>query len=231
MNVPEISLKQDKKYVSYTALAGCFKDFLQLDQPKKPLSIDWAEVDGLELINQQLTSQDTRPLTLEIFHSEAKFNDFLNTTRAIIPYTSEYIRVDSVTSVKYPNGTHYTLKGVIKQVQPVSSIQSNKNSALRGDGIIVLDSAGRIDKLTLKTTHHIAERRRASREVTLRILLDAMNQEELIERRKRLTEILYSSTHINLDTYGTGYFARSQVRSYSYQKPCYVIYDITFDTI
>lgn len=235
-------------YTAPIMLAGS-RDLLQLTQPRKPITTDWAEEPRLDTVQTMLQPQPTRPLRLDVWlptgtpHSDLQRIDTLQVS--ILRLYNVQIR-EVHERDRYPDGSIYTLRGTIQQDKipttdptahhkqppaPKEYTLSPESIALATFGASPLEGwrSALQDKTTYKETSP-----EASRDVVLPILLQGDTTAQLLTARDTLDALLYRRTRNQLTTpYGTYsfYFARSRVREYSIVDKPHIIYDLTLTLV
>lgn len=235
----------------YTApvIQGGYSDLLQLTQPRKPITTDWAEEPRLDTAQTTLQPQPTRSLKIDLWlptgtpHSDLQRIDSMR-----VQYGRTYkVQIREVAEdTRYKGGSIYTLRGTIQQddapttpsstdikYTPASKLYSitTKSVSLATIGVIPIDgwrSALR-DKTAFKVTSP-----EASRELVLPTLLLGDTVEQLIASRDQLEWLLYSETRNQLTTpYGAFActFVRSRVRGYWLGINPHIFYDLTITLV
>lgn len=235
----------------YTApvIQGGFSDLLQLTQPRKPITTDWAEEPRLDTVQTWLQPQPTRPLRLDVWlptgtpHSDLQRIDTLQVS--ILRLYNVQIR-EVHERDRYPDGSIYTLRGTIQQdkiptTDPTADIKqttapkeytiTTKRIPLATLGASPLEGwrSALQDKTTYKETSP-----EASRDVVLPTLLQGNTPAQLLNARDTLDALLYRESRNQLTTpYGTYsfYFTRSKIREYSIVDKPHIIYDLTLTLV
>ena len=235
----------------YTApvIQGGFSDLLQLTQPRKPITTDWAEEPRLDTVQTMLQPQPTRPLRLDVWlptgtpHSDLQRIDTLQVS--ILRLYNVQIR-EVHERDRYHDGSIYTLRGTILQdkiptTDPTADIKqttapkeytiTTKRIALATFGASPLEGwqSALQDKTAYKATSP-----EASRDAVLPILLQGDTTDQLLNARDTLDALLHRETRNQLTTpYGTYsfYFTRSKIREYSIVDKPHIIYDLTLTLV
>ena len=235
----------------YTApvIQGGFSDLLQLTQPRKPITTDWAEEPRLDTVQTMLQPQPTRPLRLDVWlptgtpHSDLQRIDTLQVS--ILRLYNVQIR-EVHERDRYHDGSIYTLRGTILQdkiptTDPTADIKqttapkeytiTTKRIALATFGASPLEGwqSALQDKTAYKATSP-----EASRDAVLPILLQGDTTDQLLNARDTLDALLQRETRNQLTTpYGTYsfYFTRSKIREYSIVDKPHIIYDLTLTLV
>lgn len=235
-------------YTAPIMLAGS-SDLLQLTQPRKPITTDWAEEPRLDTVQTMLQPQPTRPLRLDVWlptgtpHSDLQRIDTLQVS--ILRLYNVQIR-EVHERDRFSDGSIYTLRGTIMQdkiptTDPTADLKqttapkeytlSPERIALATFGASPLEGwrSALQDKTAYKETST-----EASRDVVLPILLQGDTTAQLLTARDTLDALLYRRTRNQFTTpYGTYsfYFARSRVREYSIVDKPHIIYDLTLTLV
>lgn len=252
--IPKLTLATTQGSITPYILEGGCRDLLQLTQPQPPTSTDWAEYDGNDIATTRgLIPQITRPLTLKVFTSEDPTTLLSRDCQVTLEGLGTFrARLHSCSSSQYPQGRTYTLKGEL--IQDPTQLPPDRSGTLQLKGleeqyilegqqltfaqIGVTPLVGWEEALTQqqawKTTHRIEPRRRATREVTLPILVRGRNLDQLFRSRAILDKLLNSSQQTLSTPYGTlsFVFVRSRVKDYFFaHTTSYIIYDLVVATI
>ena len=235
-------------YTAPIMLAGS-SDLLQLTQPRKPITTNWAEEPRLDTVQTMLQPQPTRPLRLDVWlptgtpHSDLQRIDTLQVS--ILRLYNVQIR-EVHERDRYPDGSIYTLRGTIQQdkipttdhtadhkqaTAPKEYTLSPERIALATFGASPLE--GWRSALQDKTAYKVTSPE-ASRDAVLPILLQGDTFAQLLTARDTLDALLYRETRNQLTTpYGTYsfYFTRSRVREYNITDKPYIIYDLTLTLV
>ncbi len=235
----------------YTApiMLGTSSDLLQLTQPRKPITTDWAEEPRLDTVQTMLQPQPTRPLRLDVWlptgtpHSDLQRIDTLQVS--ILRLYNVQIR-EVHERDRYPDGSIYTLRGTILQdkaptTDPTADLKQSTASKeytitseripLATIGVIPID--GWRSALRDKTAYKVTSPE-ASREVVLPTLLQGNTLAQLLNARDMLDALLYRETRNQLTTpYGTFdcTFSRSRISGYWLGINPYIIYDLTLTLV
>lgn len=235
-------------YTAPIMLAGS-SDLLQLTQPRKPITTDWAEEPRLDTVQTMLQPQPTRPLRLDVWlptgtpHSDLQRIDTLQVS--ILRLYDVQIR-EVHERDRYPDGSIYTLRGTILQdkiptTDPTADLKqttapkeytiTTKRIPLATLGASPIEGwrSALQDKTAYKETSP-----EASREVVLPTLLQGNTTDQLLNARDTLDALLYRETRNQLTTpYGTYsfYFTRSKIREYSIVDKPHIIYDLTLTLV
>lgn len=235
-------------YTAPIMLAGS-RDLLQLTQPRKPITTDWAEEPRLDTVQTMLQPQPTRPLRLDVWlptgtpHSDLQSIDILQVS--ILRLHNVQIR-EVHERDRYPDGSIYTLRGTILQdkipttdptahhkqtTAPKEYTITTERIALATFGASPLEGwrSALQDKTAYKATSP-----EASREVVLPTLLQGNTTAQLLNARDMLDALLYRESRNQLTTpYGTYsfYFTRSKIREYSIVDKPHIIYDLTLTLV
>lgn len=236
----------------YTApvIQGGFSDLLQLTQPRKPITTDWAEEPRLDTVQTWLQPQPTRPLKTKLWLPKGLYQSdirYVDTIR--VGYDRLYpIKIRSTYVVdSYNDESVYAISGTIQQSKtppttdptavhkqttaPKEYTLSPERIALATFGASPLEGwqSALQDKTAYKETSP-----EASRDVVLPILLQGDTFAQLLTARDTLDALLYRRTRNQLTTpYGTYsfFFARSRVREYNITDKPYIIYDLTLTLV
>lgn len=239
----------DTKLYTAPVIQGGYSDLLQLSQPRKPITTDWAEEPRLDTAQTTLQPQPTRSLKIGVWlptgtpHSDLQRIDSM---RAQYGRTYKVQIREVAEDTRFADGSIYTLRGTIQQddapttpsstdikYTPASKLYSitTKSVSLATIGVIPIDGWRSVlrDKTAFKVTSP-----EASRELVLPTLLLGDTVEQLIASRDQLEGLLYSETRNQLATpYGTfdGYFSRSRLISYGLDRSYYLLYDLTITLV
>lgn len=253
--IPKLTLATTQGSISPYILEGGCRDLLQLTQPQPPTSTDWAEYDGNDIATtpQELIPQIARPLTLKIFTSEDPTALISRDCQVTLERLGTFrARLHTCSSSQYPQGRAYTLKGEL--IQDPTQLPPDRSGTLQLKGleeqyilegqqlpfaqIGVTPLVGWEEALTQqqswKTTQRIEPRRRATREVTLPVLVRGRNLDQLFRSRAILDKLLNSSPQTITTPYGSFsfVFVRSRVKDYFFaHTTSYIIYDLVVATI
>ncbi len=235
-------------YTAPIMLAGS-RDLLQLTQPRKPITTDWAEEPRLDTVQTMLQPQPTRPLRLDVWlptgtpHSDLQRIDTLQVS--ILRLYNVQIR-EVHERDRYPDGSFYTLRGTILQdkihtTDPTADLKqtttpkeytiTTKRIPLATFGASPIE--GWQSALQDKTAYKVTSPE-ASRDAVLPILLQGDTTDQLLNARDMLDALLYRETRNQLTTpYGTYsfYFTRSKIREYSIVDKPHIIYDLTLTLV
>lgn len=195
-------------------LAGS-SDLLQLTQPRKPITTNWAEEPRLDTVQTMLQPQPTRPLRLDVWlptgtpHSDLQRIDTLQVS--ILRLYNVQIR-EVHERDRFPDGSIYTLRGTILQdkiptTDPTADLKqstapkeytiTSQRIPLATFGASPLEGwrSALQDKTTYKETSP-----EASRDITLPILLQGDTTDQLLGARDTLDALLYRETRNQLTT-------------------------------
>lgn len=235
-------------YTAPIMLAGS-SDLLQLTQPRKPITTDWAEEPRLDTVQTMLQPQPTRPLRLDVWlptgtpHSDLQRIDTLQVS--ILRLYDVQIR-EVHERDRFSDGSIYTLRGTIMQdkiptTDPTADLKqtttpkeytiTTKRIPLATFGASPIE--GWQSALQDKTAYKVTSPE-ASRDAVLPILLQGDTFAQLLTARDTLDALLYRETRNQLTTpYGTYsfYFTRSRVREYNITDKPYIIYDLTLTLV
>lgn len=235
-------------YTAPIMLAGS-SDLLQLTQPRKPITTDWAEEPRLDTVQTMLQPQPTRPLRLDVWlptgtpHSDLQRIDTLQVS--ILRLYDVQIR-EVHERDRFSDGSIYTLRGTIMQDKipttdptavhkqtntPKEYTITTKRIPLATFGASPIE--GWQSALQDKTAYKVTSLE-ASRDAVLPILLQGDTFAQLLTARDTLDALLYRETRNQLTTpYGTYsfYFTRSRVREYNITDKPYIIYDLTLTLV
>lgn len=236
----------DTKLYTAQVIQGGFSDLLQLTQPRKPITTDWAEEPRLDTVQATLQPQPTRPLTIDLWLPHGIPHGDL---RRIDSMREQYGRTYKVQirevaeDNRFAGGSIYTLRGTIQQddaptlpsstplkYTPASKLYTitTERISLATIGVIPID--GWRSALRDKTAYKVTSPE-SSREIVLPTLLQGNTTVQILTARDTLDALLYRETRNQLTTpYGTFActFSHSRVRDYWLGINPYIIYDLTF---
>lgn len=195
-------------------LAGS-SDLLQLTQPRKPITTNWAEETRLDTVQTMLQPQPTRPLRLDVWlptgtpHSDLQRIDTLQVS--ILRLYNVQIR-EVHERDRFQGGSIYTLRGTILQdkiptTDPTAVLKqttapkeytiTSQRIPLATFGASPLEGwkAALMDKTAYKETSP-----EASRDITLPILLQGDTTDQLLGARDTLDALLYRESRNQLTT-------------------------------
>ena len=239
----------DTKLYPAPVIQGGYSDLLQLTQPRKPITTDWAEEPRLDTAQTTLQPQPTRSLKIDLWlptgtpHSDLQRIDSM---RAQYGRTYKVQIRDVAEDTRYKDGSIYTLRGTIQQddtpttssstdikYTPASKLYSitTKSVSLATIGVIPID--GWRSALRDKTAYKVTSPE-ASRELVLPTLLQGNTPAQLLNARDTLDALLYRETRNQLTTpYGAFActFTRSRVRGYWLGINPHIFYDLTITLV
>lgn len=232
-------------------ILGTQKDLINLPTPQKPISTDWAERPGLDVVDSlPLTPERERSFSVGLFLPNGEKLPRLNTlctlsTEGKLTYSA---RIERYSAEEFPDGKIYTLRGTITE-QPIqqppqgapidattdyTAMQFTLNdTTLAKIGAYPLEGWYTQLRTTIKIKrqHRINPARRDARDVTLPTLLQASSFERLMNAREQLISTLYKRTRNTLDTPWGNFdytFTRAKVSRYDFfPTHFFIIYDLT----
>lgn len=236
-------------------ILGTQKDLLNLPTPQKPISTDWAERPGLDVVDSlPLTPERERSFSVGIFlpNGEKLPRLYTNCTLSTEGKLTYSARIERYSAEEFPDGKIYTLRGTITE-QPIqqppqgapidattdyTAMQFTLNDTTLAEiGAYPLEGwyTQLRNTIKIKRQHRINPARRAARDVTLPTLLQASSFERLINAREQLISTLYKRTRNTLATPFRNFdytFARAKVSRYDFfPTHFFIIYDLTLTLI
>ena len=234
-------------------ILGTQKDLLNLPTPQKPISTDWAERPGLDVMDSlPLTPERERSFSVGIFlpNGEKLPRLYTNCTLSTEGKLTYSARIERYSREEFPDGNIYTLRGAITE-QPIQQPPQGAPIDATTDYIaaqytlaegITLAEIGAcplegwytqlLNTVKIKRQHRINPARRDARDVTLPTLLQASSFERLMNARERLISALYKRTRNSLATPWRRpfdyTFTRAKVSRYDFfPTHLFIIYDLT----
>lgn len=232
-------------------ILGTQKDLLNLPTPQKPISTDWAERPGLDVMNSlPLTPERERSFSVGIFlpNGEKLPRLYTNCTLSTEGKLTYSARIERCSAEEYPDGKIYTLRGTITE-QPIQHPPQGApidattdytamqftltDTTLAEIGAYPLEGwyTQLRNTIKIKRQHRINPARRDARDVTLPTLLQASSFERLMNAREQLISTLYKRTRNMLVTPWGRFsytFTRAKVSRYDFfPTHFFIIYDLT----
>lgn len=236
-------------------ILGTQKDLINLPTPQKPISTDWAERPGLDVVDSlPLTPERERSFSVGIFlpNGEKLPRLYTNCTLSTEDRLTYSARIERFSVEEYPDGNIYTLRGTITE-QPIpqppqgapidattdyTAMQFTLNDTTLAEiGAYPLEGwyTQLRNTIKIKRQHRINPARRAARDVTLPTLLQASSFERLMNAREQLISTLYKHTRNTLATPFRNFdytFTRAKVSRYDFfPTHFFIIYDLTLTLI
>ena len=233
-------------------ILGTQKDLINLPTPQKPISTDWAERPGLDVMDSlPLTPERERSFSVGIFlpNGEKLPRLYTNCTLSTEGKLTYSARIERYSREEFPDGNIYTLRGTITE-QPIqqppqgapidattdyTAMQFTLNDTTLAEiGAYPLEGwyTQLLNTVKIKRQHRINPARRDARDVTLPTLLQASSFERLMNARERLISALYKRTRNSLATPWRRpfdyTFTRAKVSRYDFfPTHFFIIYDLT----
>lgn len=233
-------------------ILGTQKDLINLPTPQKPISTDWAERPGLDVMDSlPLTPERERSFSVGIFlpNGEKLPRLYTNCTLSTEGKLTYSARIERYSVEEFPDGKIYTLRGTITeqpiqqppQGAPIDATTDYTASITTLAEGITLANIGAYplegwrtqlrNTIKIKRQHRINPARRDARDVTLPTLLQASSFERLMNAREQLISTLYKRTRNKLVTPWGRFdytFTRAKVSRYDFfPTHFFIIYDLT----
>lgn len=234
-------------------IQGTQKDLINLPTPQKPISTDWAERPGLDVVDSlPLTPERERSFSVGIFlpNGEKLPRLYTNCTLSTEGKLTYSARIERYSREEFPDGNIYTLRGAITE-QPIqqppqgapidATTDYTAAQYTLAEGITLANIGAYplegwytqlLNTVKIKRQHRINPARRDARDVTLPTLLQASSFERLMNARERLISALYKRTRNSLATPWRRpfdyTFTRAKVSRYDFfPTHFFIIYDLT----
>lgn len=234
-------------------ILGTQKDLINLPTPQKPISTDWEEHAGLDVMDSlPLTPERERSFSVGIFlpNGEKLPRLYTNCTLSTEGKLTYSARIERYSREEFPNGNIYTLRGAITE-QPIqqppqgapidATTDYTAAQYTLAEGITLAEIGAYplegwrtqlLNTIKIKRQHRINPARRDARDVTLPTLLQASSFERLMNARERLISALYKRTRNSLATPWRRpfdyTFTRAKVSHYDFfPTHFFIIYDLT----